>query len=52
MHALDPMIIRGGGGRRLDMDHPMGRLGLTCVREMDLVADPLHLVLLQEWLVI
>jgi hypothetical protein len=45
MHALDPLIIRGGGGRRLDMDHPMGSLGLTCVREMDLVADPLHLTL-------
>jgi hypothetical protein len=39
------MIIRGGGGRRLDMDHHMGSLGLTCVREMDLVADPLHLTL-------
>ena len=45
MHALDHMIIQGGGGRRLDIDNHMGSLGLTRFREMDLVADPLHLTL-------
>jgi hypothetical protein len=40
MHALDHMIIRGGGGRRLDIDNQMGCIGLAGLRQMDLIGFP------------
>jgi hypothetical protein len=41
LHALDPLIIRGGGGRRFDLDDHMGCVGLAGLRQLDFIAHPL-----------